>query len=128
MIKDFIRTNGQLIIYAEGSSMNPTIKDGEKVVIEKYKEKPEIGDIVLYKSSNDIKLHRITEVKGNETYTVKGDGESSFEDIHITDIWGKVTQESREEKYSGIVSKCIGQTMMDLVIEENELQEIRIHE
>lgn len=128
MIKEFIRSNGELVISVEGSSMNPTVLDGEKVVISCYNYKPMVGDVVLYKAKGELKLHRIVDEKVSDVFSIKGDGEDYIEEIHAIDIFGKMTNCSIKNMYSGIISKTIGKLNIDMVIEKSELKEIRVHE
>ena len=59
---------------AKGMSMAPFIRDGDMLIIEPYKKKIEIGDIVAYISpeEEDLFIHRIIGEK-NGKYLLKGD-------------------------------------------------------
>lgn len=74
-------------------SMNPTLKKGDLVLVQKINVKPQVGDIVTFKAP-DIDLpitHRITSISGNE-FRVKGDANSEEDTWRITekDILGKI--------------------------------------
>lgn len=73
-------------------------------------------------------LHRIVDEKVSDVFSIKGDGEDYIEEIHAIDIFGKMTNCSIKNVYSGIISKTIGKLNIDMVIEKSELKEIRVHE
>jgi len=61
------------ILIATGASMNPTIKAGDVLIL----DKPDIllideGDIIAYRGNNGIVIHRVIEVRG-DTLITKGD-------------------------------------------------------
>lgn len=107
--------------------MYPAILDGEKVVISCLNCSPAVGDVILYKAKSELKLHRIVKKKCNGMFSVKGDSEDYIEDIHISDIFGKMVNNSKKELYSGIISKAIDKSTINIIIEKSELREIRVY-
>lgn len=64
-----------------GSSMYPTIKDGQVYRCVENFETLEKGDIISFKDStvNHIITHRIHKVKSNGLYRTKGDNNQNFD-------------------------------------------------
>ena len=64
-------------------SMEPNIARGDLVLVERYRERDEleVGDILVYKHSNVVMVHRISEMQeqqnGDYAYTTKGDANKS---------------------------------------------------
>lgn len=81
-------------------SMEPTIKIGDAVIIDKtittHIEKLKVGDIIVFKNGNSIYTHRIVEMKKkNDKYKIltKGDRKGNVVDdwvVEEKDIIGKV--------------------------------------
>jgi len=67
-------TGSDHFILAEGvgSSMLPTIHDGDYLVIDTTPESIELGDIIVYKHNNELIGHRVIKIT-SEGYIVKGD-------------------------------------------------------
>ena len=63
--------------------MEPNIARGDLVLVERYRERDEleVGDILVYKHSNVVMVHRISEMQeqrnGDYAYTTKGDANKS---------------------------------------------------
>ena len=69
---------GYTISYVPTESMEPTIRVGETVLIKKGGfEKTQVGDIIVYKNSEENKyiIHRVTRILEDGTLRVKGDNE-----------------------------------------------------
>ncbi len=79
---DHLHTDGEILYVANGHSMLPTIKDGEKVLI-KSKKQYVAGDIVaFYYDANPkvIILHRIILVR-EKSFFAKGDNNTFVDKI-----------------------------------------------
>lgn len=69
---------GYTISYVPTESMEPAIRAGETVLIEKGGfEKIQVGDIIIYKNNEENKyiIHRVTRILEDGTLRVKGDNE-----------------------------------------------------
>lgn len=88
----------------DGISMEPFIKNGEKVIVNKKFSVVELGDIIHFKRDDQegTFLHRVVKVDGN-VITTKGDNRFSFDKpISFSQILGVVTaieNRAREKIY-----------------------------
>jgi nickel-type superoxide dismutase maturation protease len=77
----------------EGKSMNPTLKDGEVVLVDREAEKIEIGDIVVAKhpieQTSEV-VKRVTRINERGHYFLAGD---NLEDSSDSRHFGAVTRE-----------------------------------
>lgn len=77
----------------EGKSMNPTLKDGEVVLVDREFEKIEVGDIVLAKNpfeKNGEVVKRVASINDLGHYFLLGDNPDDSEDSRH---YGAVTGE-----------------------------------
>lgn len=77
----------------EGRSMNPTLKDGEVVLVDKDFEKIEVGDIVLAKNPSEKNgeiVKRVARINERGHYFLLGDNLDDSEDSRH---YGAVTGE-----------------------------------
>lgn len=82
-----LKLKGQAEITVMGISMNPTLFEGDKVIIEKC-DKYKIGDIIVFDYKNEgILIHRLLKFDGR--YFCKGDNAFRLEDIEYNQILGK---------------------------------------
>lgn len=71
-----------VIVYVDGTSMLPTLKDGQKVLLNKT-HNVNVGDIVVAESDEyGGIIKRVDEVSGNEIHLVSDNQEISYEYIH----------------------------------------------
>ncbi len=71
-------------------SMEPGIRIGDIVVVKKTQQEPRIGDVVAYKYSGMIILHRVINVTGNQLVT-KGDANDAPDNpITVKQVLGKL--------------------------------------
>ena len=82
-----LKSKGQAEITVMGISMNPTLFEGDKVIIKKSNEYI-IGDIIVFNYKNEgILIHRLLKYDGR--YFCKGDNAFRLEDIEYNQIIGK---------------------------------------
>ncbi len=84
----FMLFNNKLVIVrVSGFSMEPTYHEGQIVTLARFKAdkmKVETGDIILYRHSEDIILHRVYEVKEDGTIITKGDAFENVDSYTLT--------------------------------------------
>lgn len=89
---------------ARGLSMEPLIADGDRIFVEpKKKEEIRLGDILAYRSASDAvavahRLVRITPLKGESYYELKGDFSGVSERVGYENILGRVAGFQRAGK------------------------------
>ena len=87
LLPTILKSKGQAEITIMGISMNPTLFEGDKVIIEKCDEY-RIGDILVFNYKNEgILIHRLLNCNGR--YFCKGDNTFRLEDIEYNQIIGK---------------------------------------
>lgn len=76
-------------ITVAGSSMNPVLKDGDRIRIE-HRDSYAIGDILVFSYKNqELLVHRLLQIKEGK-YFCKGDNSMRLEDIAEDQILGAV--------------------------------------
>ncbi len=87
VLSAILKSKGQAEITVMGISMNPTLFEGDKVIIKKSNEYI-IGDIIVFNYKNEgILIHRLLKYDGR--YFCKGDNAFRLEDIEYNQIIGK---------------------------------------
>ena len=87
VLSAILKSKGQAEITVMGISMNPTLCEGDKVIIKKSNEYI-IGDIIVFNYKNEgILIHRLLKYDGR--YFCKGDNAFRLEDIEYNQIIGK---------------------------------------
>jgi len=77
----FLQQDAYVLGIGDGTSMYPTIKPGDYVIIDTTPEKLEVGDIVVFMHNGELIGHRIVWMHGNVIIT-KGDN-NNFLDMPI---------------------------------------------
>lgn len=95
------------VINVEGSSMAPTLHDGDKVVVSAVGYKPKVGDVVVLSTTDSIKTPIVKRIIALEGDTV---------DINFAT--GIVTVNGREEFYSDELTQQQGDIAFPIVVEE----------
>ncbi|MGQ9705904.1 MAG: S24/S26 family peptidase [bacterium] len=99
LLKDALDNKSCLRISIGGTSMLPFIKDSDEIYIERNKNLPQVGDIIVYKSDSSIVAHRVIKIDIRGRVYTKGDNRLRIEGpIEIKDIIGKVIKTSRNNK------------------------------
>lgn len=89
LLSVLIQRNRPITLSVTGTSMNPTLWEGDTVTIEK-REDYDTGDILVFRYKDDsLLIHRLVKKK-KEYFFCKGDNSFRLEDISINQIYGKV--------------------------------------
>ena len=87
LLPSILKAKGQAEICVTGISMNPTLFEGDTVIIKRCAEY-QPGDILVYDYKNDgVLIHRL--IHHNGRYFCKGDNAFRLEDIDYDQIIGK---------------------------------------
>lgn len=95
LIKKYLQVNHQMELFTFGNSMYPTIKKGDKIIVQNIDDAIILDDIVLFFEENDTKntliAHRVIGIIDGKFYIIKGDNNNySDRPIRRTKIIGKV--------------------------------------
>ena len=72
LVTDVISSGGAVWLRIVGTSMAPTICQGDCVLLEASRREPRRGDVVLVQGARGLVLHRVVRVRGNSVLT-RGD-------------------------------------------------------
>ena len=106
---------GRFTILAVGSSsMEGSIDKGDVVFIDKSIKEYDVGDVIVFEYGGTIIIHRIVEIKGDNThyYLTKGDANNAIDNWEISDknIKGKCIFSI---KYIGIPTVALSEFLND---------------
>lgn len=91
LIRKKILTSGtKLEISVSGNSMEPSIRDGDTILIA-YVPTYVVGDVIVFVYEYNVLVHRILKIKNGFLYC-KGDNSFRLEHISFDEILGKVTK------------------------------------
>lgn len=129
ILKQVLMDNEMIKIQVKGNSMEPEIRNGEKVAIYYANNDLKVGDIVLYNCGEILKLHRIIALK-NDSYVVKGDNEEYSEFVNHENIIGKVVCNKEKKKaveyYTEVVKRYLGNYCLIMEFRNSELVKIEV--
>ena len=103
MIEEQIRKDNFLVSEANGNSMLPLLRDGDKVVIAKVFDIKKY-DVVLFKKESHYILHRVIKIDNNKLI-IRGDNNVATEVIEKKDVVGKLVGYYNENGYVEINDK-----------------------
>ena len=102
-------------ITVAGSSMNPVLKDGDRIRIE-HRDSYAIGDILVFSYKNqELLVHRLLQIKEGK-YFCKGDNSMRLEDIAEDQILAAVENIRIQTKLDKVGRIGVGVTLNDLQI------------
>lgn len=106
LLKDALKKNGNILFTSKGGSMNPFLKDEQKIIIRKIGRKNITkGDIIIYKTNDWLLIHRVADIekKGRRIrYIIKGD---SLDDVtHVVER-KKIVGIVKEKWYKRVIAK-----------------------
>ena len=95
VLRKCLQENNNIALYTFGNSMFPTIKKGDKIIVEKIHGPILVNDIVLFfENQNEnyfFVAHRVIKIIGERFYITKGDNNNNFDrPIRKQKILGKV--------------------------------------
>lgn len=89
-VEDQLREGKPVKITLVGTSMQPTLCNGDMLTLELLASEPHVGDVVLFRYAGRHLLHRIIAFDGNK-YTMRGDNCASTETVSPSDIVARLT-------------------------------------
>jgi len=102
-------TNNYTLIKAAGSSMRPSIINGDYITVKRCPlSESRIGDIVAVNNGNSLCIHRLV-WKSQDNFVIKGDSVSSFGTLTIgegNNFIGRVINITRNNKVITTERQC----------------------
>lgn len=89
-----VEEQGPLSIKIIGDSMEPFLKEGDTISIQKV-ESMKIGKCYVFRYNNKLTLHRLV-YKTSESFYFIGDNSSKFESVDRTQIYGVYNEDNRK--------------------------------
>lgn len=90
MVINFVSVNyvakfGNYALFdVNGNSMNPTLKDGDLIVIKTNESDYKVGDIISFVDTDEVIVtHKIVEIKENGCMITKGDNRDTVDDVCV---------------------------------------------
>lgn len=78
LVCEVLRAGGRMWVRGRGPSMTPTIRPGERVLLEPLARRPRRGDIVAVRAERCILVHRVVECR-TDTIRTRGDASPSVD-------------------------------------------------
>jgi hypothetical protein len=98
LVSAVLRAGGRMWVRGGGASMFPTIRPGERVLLEPCSREPRLGDIVALRGDRCILVHRIVDCSGG-TIRTRGDAsprtDAPVRSSHIVGLATAVMRDGR---------------------------------
>ena len=85
IVEEEIAAGRDTLLTLRGTSMTPTLHEGDKLTLEPLHREPEVGDVVLFRHGGSHLLHRIVAAEG-DNLTMQGDNCYSTESAQRADV------------------------------------------
>lgn len=112
IFNELIAEKGFLKLTVKGTSMEPLLKDGQPILINKAL-KYRLGDCYLFRYQNRIILHRFAGKSKEKMYLFIGDNSCKIEKVFECDIIGGLL-ERREFKIQKVIVICINALFINI--------------
>lgn len=93
-VEEQLREGQRVRLNLSGTSMEPSIHDGEPIVIAPSDGSEQVGDVVLFRYGGGHRLHRIVAATG-DNLTLQGDNCYGNEQCHRSDVVAKLVEVPR---------------------------------
>ncbi len=93
--REFLDKEGILLSPTAGNSMNPFLKEGDVVVIEKKQERLSLWDVAFYVREEKLLLHRVVGIEEGG-YLIRGDNTDTEEYVEGKDVLGVMVERIRK--------------------------------
>lgn len=85
LVEEQLAASGQVKIPLVGTSMQPTLCEGDVLTLSSLTQEPQVGDVMLFRYQGKHLLHRLVAIHGDR-YIMQGDNSSFHEEIQRADI------------------------------------------
>ena len=111
VLVDVLSIGHRVCFRASGRSMNPTIREGERITVEPVASSDvRVGDIVLYRTHRAVLAHRVMTIESRDSaghiFVLRGDASSTCdESAESGQILGRVVSVEREGRCVDLSSR-----------------------
>lgn len=106
-VEEQLKAGESVRITLVGTSMSPTLIEGDVLTLESVSNTPAIGDIVLFRYRGTHLLHRVVAMDG-DAYTMRGDNCIYEENCRREDIVGRVVEVEKHHRLKHIAVRWLG--------------------
>lgn len=107
LVCDQLAAGQRVRLELKGTSMQPTLIDGDVLTLEPLHEPPAVGDVVLFRYRGHHLLHRVVAVEGDR-YTMRGDNCVGCEEAGREDIVAKLVAVEKRHRLRHIAVRWLG--------------------
>lgn len=93
-VEERLREGDRVSIVLRGTSMQPLLREPDKVTLAPLDREPRVGDVVLFRYGKEHRLHRIIAIDGDEV-TMQGDNCYVCEHVRRGDIVARLVKVTR---------------------------------
>ncbi len=93
-VEERLREGERVTIVLRGTSMRPTLCEGDKITVAPLETEPQVGDVVLFRYAGHHLLHRVIAIEG-DLYTMQGDNCYGTEQARRNDIVARLVAAHR---------------------------------
>lgn len=106
-VEERLEAGERVKITLVGTSMRPTLIEGDVLTLEPLTCDPKLGDIVLFRYQGRHILHRIVAIEDG-VYTMRGDNSVTFESCRREDVVARVVEVEKNNKLKHFVVRWLG--------------------
>lgn len=106
LVEERLAAGERVIVSLVGSSMQPTLVEGDKLLLEKAVEL-KVGDVVLFRHRGRHLLHRIVAIEG-DCYTMRGDNCVTNEVARREDVVAKLVGVEKRNRMRHFLVRWFG--------------------
>lgn len=107
LVEEQLAAGKRVRIPLAGSSMQPTLVEGDILTLEPMGAAPQVGDVVLFRHHGRHLLHRVVDVECDH-YTMRGDNSISCEEVSREDIVAKLTSVEKRHWLRHVALRWLG--------------------
>lgn len=107
LVEEQLASGERVRIPLVGSSMQPTLLEGDVLTLEPLAHLPQEGDVVLFRYGGRHVMHRVVAARGDH-YTMRGDNSQFCEEVTSNDLVAKLTAVEKHRRLRHVAVRWIG--------------------